>query len=27
VVGNPLLKQGEFLIVKKKGDVKNGILE
>ncbi|MBR4033487.1 MAG: hypothetical protein IKJ04_01645, partial [Clostridia bacterium] len=27
VVGNPLLKQGEFLIVKKKGDAKNGILE
>ncbi len=27
VEGNPLLKQGEFLIVKKKGDVKNGILE
>ena len=27
VVGNPLLKQREFLIVKKKGDAKNGILE
>lgn len=27
VVGNPLLRQGEFMIVKMKGDVKNGILE
>lgn len=27
VVGNPTLKQGEFMIVKMKGDAKNGILE
>lgn len=27
VVGNPTLKQGGFMIVKMKGDVKNGILE
>ena len=27
VVGHPTLKCGEFLIVKMKGEVKNGILE